>query len=65
MLRIINGEVYDPINGINGEVRDICVQDGRIVADAPGARVTEPLMPLAWWSCRAAWTCTATSPGQK
>ena len=37
MLRIINGEVYDPINGINGEVRDICVQDGRIVADAPGA----------------------------
>ncbi|MGD0915924.1 MAG: formylmethanofuran dehydrogenase subunit A [Thermodesulfobacteriota bacterium] len=31
MLRIINGEVYDPMNGINGEVRDIYVQEGRIV----------------------------------
>jgi len=33
MLRIVNGEVYDPINGINGEVRTICVADGKIVAD--------------------------------
>src|SRR5512136_3248913 len=41
MLRIINGEVYDPTNGINGEVRDICVQDGKIVADAPGARTID------------------------
>src|SRR5512136_487488 len=41
MLRIINGEVYDPTNGINGEVRDICVQDGQIVADAPGARTID------------------------
>jgi formylmethanofuran dehydrogenase subunit A len=32
MLRIINGQVYDPINGINGETRDLYVQDGRIVA---------------------------------
>ena len=22
MLRIVNGEVYDPINNINGEVRE-------------------------------------------
>ena len=35
MLRIINGEVYDPTNAINGEVRDICVADGKIVADVP------------------------------
>jgi formylmethanofuran dehydrogenase subunit A len=34
-LRIINGKVYDPANNIDGEVREICVQDGRIVADAP------------------------------
>ena len=27
MLRIINGRVYDPINGIDGEMRDICIQD--------------------------------------
>ncbi len=34
MLKIINGEVYDPLHGINGEVRDICVANGKIVADA-------------------------------
>lgn len=31
MLGIINGEVYDPQNGINGEVRDIWIKDGKIV----------------------------------
>jgi formylmethanofuran dehydrogenase subunit A len=30
-LRIAGGQVYDPANGIDGEVRDICVDDGRIV----------------------------------
>ena len=35
MLRIAGGRVYDPANGIAGEVRDVCVQDGRIVADVP------------------------------
>lgn len=34
-LRIVNGRVYDPSNGVEGAVRDICVQDGRIVADVP------------------------------
>jgi formylmethanofuran dehydrogenase subunit A len=38
-LRIAGGRVYDPANGVDGDVRDICVADGRIVADAPaGAR---------------------------
>ncbi|HET89658.1 MAG TPA: formylmethanofuran dehydrogenase subunit A, partial [Chloroflexi bacterium] len=32
MLGIVNGTVYDPPNGINGEVRDIWIKDGRIVA---------------------------------
>ena len=41
MLRIAHGEVYDPINGVNGEVRDICVQDGRIVADVAGGRTID------------------------
>jgi formylmethanofuran dehydrogenase subunit A len=35
MLRIAAGRVYDPANGIAGEVRDVCVQDGKIVADVP------------------------------
>jgi len=33
MLRIVNGRVYDPANGIDGELRDVCIADGRIVAD--------------------------------
>jgi hypothetical protein len=35
MLRIVNGRVYDPLNGIDGEVRDVCIQDGKIVAHVP------------------------------
>jgi formylmethanofuran dehydrogenase subunit A len=41
MLKIINGEVYDPTNNINGEVREICVEDGRIVASAGGGRTID------------------------
>jgi formylmethanofuran dehydrogenase subunit A len=36
-LRIAGGEVYDPINGVDGETRDVCIEDGRIVADLPAA----------------------------
>jgi formylmethanofuran dehydrogenase subunit A len=38
MLRITGGKVYDPANGVHGEVRDVCVCDGRIVADVAGGR---------------------------
>lgn len=31
-LRIINGEVYDPRHGIDGEIRDIYIADGKIVS---------------------------------
>jgi formylmethanofuran dehydrogenase subunit A len=34
-LRIVGGTVHDPANGIDGEVRDICIEDGRIVATVP------------------------------
>ena len=38
-LRITGGAIHDPANGIDGDVRDICIADGRIVdslpADAP------------------------------
>jgi formylmethanofuran dehydrogenase subunit A len=34
-LRITGGTVYDPANRVDGEVRDICIQDGRIVATLP------------------------------
>lgn len=31
MLRITNGKVYDPANGIDGVVKDLCIADGRVV----------------------------------
>ncbi|HEX7292700.1 MAG TPA: formylmethanofuran dehydrogenase subunit A [Conexibacter sp.] len=38
MLRIAGGRVYDPANGVGGEVRDVCLADGKVVADLePGA----------------------------
>src|SRR3954465_15949425 len=41
MLRIRGGKVYDPANRVNGEGRDICVRDGRIVADVEGGRTID------------------------
>ncbi|NBO92182.1 MAG: formylmethanofuran dehydrogenase subunit A [Planctomycetia bacterium] len=38
MLRITGGKVYDPANGVNGVIRDVCIQDGRIVADVEAGR---------------------------
>jgi formylmethanofuran dehydrogenase subunit A len=34
-MRIAGGTVYDPANGVDGEVRDVCIDSGRIVADVP------------------------------
>ena len=38
-LRIRGARLYDPLNDVDGEVRDLCIEDGRIVeslpADAP------------------------------
>src|SRR5947209_15351022 len=41
MLRITGGKVYDPANGVNGEVRDICIADGRIVPAVEGGRTID------------------------
>ena len=41
MLRITGGKVYDPANGVNGEVRDICIADGRIVPTVEGGRTID------------------------
>ena len=34
-LRISGGTVYDPANGVDGEVRDVCIEGERIVAELP------------------------------
>ena len=41
MLRITGGKVYDPANGVDGEVQDVCIADGRIVADVEGGRTID------------------------
>ncbi|MFO0864489.1 MAG: formylmethanofuran dehydrogenase subunit A [Gemmataceae bacterium] len=41
MLRIVGGKVYDPANGINGVVRDVCICDGKIVADVEAGRTID------------------------
>jgi formylmethanofuran dehydrogenase subunit A len=40
LLKIANGTVYDPANGVNGVVQDIWIRDGKVVAAPaePGAR---------------------------
>jgi len=34
-LRIVNGRIHDPANGVDGEVRDLCLRDGKVVAALP------------------------------
>ena len=38
MLRIAGGRVYDPANGIDGVVQDLCIDGGRVVGDVHGGR---------------------------
>ena len=35
IIRISGGTVYDPANGVDGAVRDVCIQGERIVAELP------------------------------
>ncbi len=39
LMKLTGGKVYDPANGIDGEIRDIYIRDGRIV-DTPSASET-------------------------
>jgi formylmethanofuran dehydrogenase subunit A len=41
MLRITNGKVYDPKNNVHGEVRDVCISDGRVVANVESGRTID------------------------
>ena len=34
-LRIAGGTVYDPANGVDGAVRDVCIEGDHVVADLP------------------------------
>jgi formylmethanofuran dehydrogenase subunit A len=41
MLRIRGGTVYDPKNGVDGVVKDVCIDGGKVVADVAGGRVID------------------------
>ncbi|HET7528197.1 MAG TPA: formylmethanofuran dehydrogenase subunit A [Burkholderiaceae bacterium] len=43
MMRIHGGKVFDPANGVDGQVRDLFVRDGRIVAADPRAACSEQI----------------------
>ncbi len=36
-LRITGGTVYDPANGVDGVVRDVCIEGDQIVAKVPAS----------------------------
>src|SRR3989449_10502405 len=35
LFRSTGGRVYDPANGVDGAVRDVCIEGDRIVAELP------------------------------
>jgi formylmethanofuran dehydrogenase subunit A len=43
LMRIANGAVYDPANGIEGDVRDIWMRDGRVDSPEPNEKADRTL----------------------
>ena len=42
MLRITGGKVYDPANGIDGRIMDLCIDDtGQFVESVEGGRTID------------------------
>ncbi len=41
VIKLSGGKIYDPANKVSGEVRDIYVEDGKIVAAPADGRVGE------------------------
>ena len=41
LIKLTGGKVYDPANGVDGEVRNIFVRDGRIVAADPADKIDQ------------------------
>lgn len=39
LTKLSGGKIYDPANGVDGEIRDIYFENGRIVSPAPDAKI--------------------------
>ena len=59
--RLAGGRVYDPLNGIDGQVMDLWVRDGRIVAPPADGRADEVIDLAGKVVLPGGSTCTATS----
>ena len=68
-LRITGGAVHDPANGIDGDVRDICIENGRIVAslpaDAPVLRADGMVIMAGGIDIHAHIAATSVSVGRR
>ena len=42
LLKIANGTIYDPANGVDGVVKDLWIQDGKIVAPPVASAPARP-----------------------
>jgi formylmethanofuran dehydrogenase subunit A len=47
LLKLAGGRLYDPINGVDGLVRDLWIEDGRIVAGPSDGRPADETVDLA------------------
>lgn len=41
LIKLTGGKIYDPANGIDGEVRDLYIENGRFVAPEPDAKIDQ------------------------
>ena len=46
-IRITGGRVHDPANAVDGEIRDVCIEGGKVVAEVGPKRGGSTL--AAWW----------------
>ena len=46
LIKLAGGKVYDPLNGIDGEVRDIYILDDQIVDRPPSGQPVQKSYPL-------------------
>ncbi|MGH7622708.1 MAG: formylmethanofuran dehydrogenase subunit A [Gemmatimonadaceae bacterium] len=68
-LRITGGAVHDPANGIDGDVHDLCIENGRIVAslaaDAPVLRADGMVIMAGGIDIHAHIAATSVSMGRR
>jgi formylmethanofuran dehydrogenase subunit A len=41
LIKLTGGKIYDPANGVDGEVRDVFIKNGRIVSPEPNAKIDQ------------------------